>query len=473
MNDSLVCGIDVGSTNVKVLLMSSSTRTLWSSSIPVPRVDDGIGLVTDAAALVKTLERMMIEGWAAVGSRQPLGAIAVTGVGEDGIPVDAELRPLDFAIPWFDRRASGQALGLQEQAGNDARSGVPIDFSRTAAKWRWLRDHRPKVMQTACHWIALTDYPAVWWSRKPFISETLAARTGCYDVFARRWMEHHLDAAAAPPLPPVVPAGKILGTVAQGNLTARGVASGSTLVVAGGHDHPVAASAVRRLDPAALVDSLGTANLMYDEIAHIAPRSDPYVAFSVPALGRSGVACLGVFEFASSLEPFRRRDGGAMLRAVLAADRAPGPPGYTDEIVEALQRTLNPGLSVPANHGVPALRAVLEATCMYARRMRAAIRQAGSTSERLYAVGGWARSRALMELRASVLGEPLFTIDEEELTALGVAMIANDAICGPGAVPLRRDTQRVEPRADWQDTYQRIYPEVREQLQVMKAAAPA
>ena len=46
----------------------------------------------------------------------------------------------------------------------------------------------------------------------------------------------------------------------------------------------MAAAAIRRLDPDALVDSMGTANLAYGETTDVGePRLDPYLAFSVPA----------------------------------------------------------------------------------------------------------------------------------------------------------------------------------------------
>ena len=147
--------------------------------------------------------------------------------------------------------------------------------------------------------------PAVAWTGRPFMSETLAARTGCYDVYAR-WIEPLLTAAGAPTLPPVVPAGTVLGRVRNGPLLESGAASTATVVVAGGHDHPMAAATTRRLHPDALVDSMGTANLIYGETTKVGePKLDPYVAFSVPAMGNPGLSCLGVFELAAAIQPLR------------------------------------------------------------------------------------------------------------------------------------------------------------------------
>jgi xylulokinase len=469
--DQLFCGIDIGSTNVKVLLIDDGARTLWSRSIPVPRIDQEGRPATDAKALVGTLEQLIVEGWRATESSSPIVAIATAGIGEDGLPVDAQLAPLDVAIPWFDRRAQSDADALRPLLDEPARAGVPMDGTRTAAKWRWLRQHRPQALRDAHAWIALTDYPAVWWSRATFISETLAARTGCYDVFDRHWLPRHLEAAGAPALPPVARAGAVVGTVVSGTLLDSGAASRSTLIVAGGHDHPLAASVVHRIEPGAIVDSLGTANLVYGEATDVTPRCDRYIAFSVPALGGSGVACLGVYEFAASLASTSSADDGASLRACLAAGEAAGEPGQARPILGALRHSL--GIHAPCDDGAPPAgdpRSLVEAACFYARRMLDTVRATGAGSGRVYSVGGWARSRALLRLRASVLGVPLVTLDEEELTALGAALVARDAGQVDRAASLRREARVVDPHPAWQAHYERMYPQVRQALEAWHVA---
>ena len=79
------------------------------------------------------------------------------------------------------------------------------------------------------------------------MSETLAARTGCYDLVNRCWSAEALAFAGAPPLPRLLKTGEVAGTAGPGRLRDAGVVSPDTLIVAGGHDHPIASSA----DPAA------------------------------------------------------------------------------------------------------------------------------------------------------------------------------------------------------------------------------
>jgi xylulokinase len=463
-NSSVICGVDIGSTNVKVLLMDAQGQTLWAHSIPVPRVPLADGPVTDATALVSVLERMIVAGWHAIGGDRPIGAISTTGVGEDGLPLDAKLQPLDVAIPWFDRRAEGQAKELQILFDQPSLAGVAVDGTRTAAKWLWLRQHRPEVMTAAATWIALTDYPAVCWSNQPFMSKTLAARTACYDVFHQRWIDSHLIASKAPKLPQVLEAGTVVGTVTSRTLIESGAVSASTMVVVGGHDHPIAASVVHRVDPTAIVDSLGTANLIYGEAQIVFPRVDPYVAFSVPARGGVGVACLGVYEFSAALDSHRFKDGGLSLRATLASESIPGDPSNETQILDCLKRSLGILSSNSTRVGAGDVRAQLEAGCFYARRMLESARAAGIESKTVFSVGGWARSKALLRLRASVFGQPISTLDEQELTALGAALIARDAAFPSTAEQLQRSSQVIDPDTAWTAQYAQMYPDIRANL---------
>jgi xylulokinase len=371
---ALICGVDIGSTNVKVILVDQRARAVWTKAVPTPRVPDESGVATDVLRLVAMIEEMIIEGWRVHGQSLPLRAIAVVGVGEDGVGVRADLTPLGLALPWFDERALVQASVLQRNSCYAAQAGLAIESSRTAAKWLWLRENRPSDLQSAAFWITLTDYPAVAWTGRPFISETLAARTGCYDVFARSWIEPLLTAAGAPTLPPVVPAGTALGSVKNGSLRESGAASTATVVVAGGHDHPMAAAAIRRLHPAALVDSMGTANLVYGETTKVAePTLNPYLAFSVPAMGNAGLSCLGVFELAAVIQPLRGPPD--LVRRLLASEQIPGRPGERPIPIPGSDDSLTSSGDEPTEADV---RAALEAATFYARRMFDEILAAGA-----------------------------------------------------------------------------------------------
>lgn len=437
----LVCGIDIGSTNLKVGLSDHSGRLMHAEIVPTPRTEDDFGVVTDPASLLLRVEDMILDAWRKAGGGEPICAISTTGVGEDGLSLDAAMQPLDNVIPWFDRRAIEDARAISLNTATVARSGIAMDPTRTGAKWRWLYRHRPDILRAAHIWVALTDLPLIAWGAQPFMSETLAARTGCYDPFKRGWIEELLAACHAPPVPETRVAGQVVGVMNNARLIEAGVVTAETLLVAGGHDHPIAASAIKRLTPDARIDSLGTASVLYAETCHFSlAENDPLIAYSVPVRGGEGVACIGVFEFSGALDAAGSRQE---VRDYLSTMPLSGVP--------SIPRPITGNDKSPRS-----IRQVLEAASMTSRAMLDSFAASGVVPGEIYATGGWSRSNGLLQLRASILDRPIFTADEAELALVGTALIAAEA--AGAEVSFRPTVRTIDPIPEWQEFYGRSYP---------------
>lgn len=423
----IVCGLDIGTTNLKVVLAGENGRTLWVKSVPTPHVNDGLGTTTDATELMALLEDLLIEGWRAVGRGRPLAAISSAGVGEDGVCANADLSSRGLVIAWHDKRALPEVARFRQHFNL-----TRVDFHSTAGKWMWMRQHRADEIDGAKHWIALADYPTSLWCGEPFMSETLAARTGCFDLVNRRWSEEALAFAQAPPLPKLLKTGEIVGTAGRGRLLDAGAVSSSTLVVAGGHDHPIASSAILRLNAQARIDSLGTANAIYGETRAEGPRIDESLETTIPAMCGPGLAVVGVTEFTLTLEKHFTREA---VRDVLALPRLLGAPDPTGD--DEASR----------------IRRVLEQMALRGRDFLRGFDQAGVPRGAIYATGGWARSTALMELRASAFREPITVVDEPELVGLGAALLALEAATGRTAGFSPQGLHVVDPLGRWSEAY--------------------
>jgi xylulokinase len=441
----MYCGVDVGSTNIKVLLIDEDGQGLWVKSVPSPRRKDGFGVMTDGLELVAALEDLIIEGWRAVGQGKPISAIATTGIGEDGFCVAPDFTPRGLAIPWFDHRDKAEAEALRLSDEGRAHPQINFAFSTAAAKWLWLRKHRPEALAGDDPWVTLTDYPAVWWARRVYICNTLMPRTGVYDVFTRDWIPELLQKAQAPRLPEGLVSGSIIGTLQPGPLRSAGAGDANTLIVVGGHDHPIASNAIMRLNPLARIDSIGTANALFagttTPAAHAATAG---IDLTVPVRGGPGIGVIGPIEFST---PLRQAFGDdAHVKDYLAQAAIPGTPAEAPPTIA--QALADAG---PHHH-----RRVLEAVTVEARDFFRAMRKVGIADGPMYATGGWARSHALMELRASIFGEPITVVHEPELTALGAALFALEAATGVKPDAMRqRATEVIEPRRDWMDAYAR------------------
>ena len=421
----IACGVDIGTTNLKVALVDAGGRLVAQATRPAPRIEEESAPVTDPSALLTVLESMIVAAWRQSGAAEPISAIATAGVGEDGFLAASDLRPLSHAIPWFDRRAAAEADELESAHSAQARTGLTFEPTRTAPKWLWLSRHRPAPPEAI--WISLTDYPLAAWGGAPFISETLAARTACYDVLGRRWIDELLAASAAPPLPQVLPGGATVGRMRSQTLLASGAVDRDTALVAGGHDHPVAASYIRRKAANAIVDSLGTAELIYAETDHYRPLPRTGLVHSPAILKAGGQALTYVFELARAIRPITDLPGSRELLDT-AADSADAPTADlwlpTERAIEEL-----PGrLQTDAAGRLSIVRSTLEGCAFVARSVIDEMRSAGAIDGPVYCSGGRSRSDAWMRFRASALGVPIHRATEEEQAALGAALIALSAV---------------------------------------------
>lgn len=392
--EELYCGVDLGTTNLKVLLCDGHGRVAAVRSCPTPRMVLDGATVTDPAALLSAVETLLTGAWDAIGRRGRIAAIASAGVGEDGFLIGGDGAPSSLSIPWFDRRAEAEAEELAETCRVSQWTGIAFDATRTAAKWLWMNRREP-AWDSGGTWVALTDWPLVAWTGRPVMTEALAARTACWDITRHSWLVEALDAAGAPALPPVVAGGSVIGPLARDSFPVRlGAADARTLVVAGGHDHPVAAAPIMMGFPGAIVDSLGTAELVHAETP-VRLRAAEGLVRTIPAVPGMIDACLHVFEidrFLSTL-PSRR------LRDELASEG-----GYD-------------GLSADVRHA-------LEDASMVTAEVLERMRKAGVPDGDLFATGGRARSDRFMQLRADVLDRPILRVEEGELCALGAAIVA-------------------------------------------------
>ncbi|MCX5579433.1 hypothetical protein [Kaistia terrae] len=74
----LACGVDIGTTNIKVVLTDTAGQVLARETRPTPRIASGEG---DPLALVSALEAMILAAWRGLGTSEPIEAIAAAGVG--------------------------------------------------------------------------------------------------------------------------------------------------------------------------------------------------------------------------------------------------------------------------------------------------------------------------------------------------------------------------------------------------------
>lgn len=278
--------------------------------------------------------------------------------------------------------------------------------------------------------------------KSAYICATLMPRTGVYDVFTRTWIPELLAKAEAPALPEGLTAGTIVGTVQPGPLRSAGAATANTLVVVAGHDDPIASNAIMRLEPRARIDLISAPPMPFSRKRRRQQPGQQRQASISPCPCVAARAFLSLVPSNSACPCARPL---AMIFTSRSSSRRPAFPARRE-----VAPTIAQALADTSEHRN---RRVIEAVSVEARDFFRAMKRVGIADGPIYATGG-GRSRALMELRASLFGEVITAIHEPGLTALGAALFAMETATGrlPDAMSSRA-TETIEPRRDWMDAY--------------------
>lgn len=454
----LSVGVDIGTTATKVVALDESGLVVSEVSLKTPVAQDEFGQVHRPEDLLAVAEEAVRKCVVSVpGGR--LTALAVASVGEEGVPLDAQGRHLYPAIVWHDRRtATLEAEWEQHHDVNRAydRTGLKPDPIRTLFKLMWLGDNIAGLRRRVTTWLSVSEYLAYAWSGERAFAPSQAARTFLWDLRGHHWCEDWIDALNIPKLelPSVRPSGSVLGSLRSNAL--RNVPRGpDAVVVLAGHDHSTGAVAAS-LTAGAALDSMGTAEsvMVATETVETSARAMADDLEFGLTVGKgpywvSGVAHSGA-DLARWADVFQRSVDELENLAHRAPVGAGGTLYYPSRRMGAATASV---LGLSSGQDVGGLyRAILEGWAFEMRRtVQALERASGGEIHRLKAVGGGARSRLSLQIRASLLGTPVEVIRGDKAVAVGAASMAlMGARRGPpGLAP----TTVVEPDPEWTRSY--------------------
>lgn len=262
---SMLLGVDVGTTHTKAGIYDCEGRLVVHERIPTNRVNKSKALAyrspdilwQDSAALIKRVVQNLEE---------PVAGLAVSSMGEAGVPLDSKGEATFPIIPWNDTRAVSQMERLIERLPPDRWSAVTGLFPSpifSIAKWMWIRETEPEAWDKTSLWLSVCNYLSYRLTGEAVMESSQACRTMAFDIRARTWAEDLLSFAELEStfLPPVVSATHKVGEVTSKASSETGLVVG-TPVFAGGHDHFCAALACGVVTPEVAFDSLGTSEAL-------------------------------------------------------------------------------------------------------------------------------------------------------------------------------------------------------------------
>jgi xylulokinase len=442
-------GLDVGTTGCKAVVFDEDGSLLAAAAREYPvKLPRPTWAEQDIEAVWNLALESTGEAIAAAGVRD-VAAVGLSVHGEAVTPVDAELQPLRPTILGMDTRTGPQNAWLRERFGAQAlfeRTGMPIHTINTLPKLLWIREHEPETWAAADQFLLVEDFLIGRLCGKAFTSACLASRTQLFDLRAGAWSAEILEALELSPerLAEVAPSGTAVGRLTEDVAERLGLAS-APLVVTGGHDQACGALGVGLTRPGLAMVSTGTAEVV--EVALGSPVVSPPLYEGNISVYRATVP--GLF-----LAMTLNHSGGLALRwfrdgfcePQLARASEGGGDAY-DLMLEGASADPTGLLALPhfAGAGTPTLdtaskgailgltfsttrtdlaKAIIEGLTYELRLNLDLLRDGGVAIDVLRAIGGGARSRLWLQLKADVTGIPVITPRITEAAAFGAALLA-------------------------------------------------
>ena len=402
----------------------------------------------------------------------------IRGVGLSGqmhglVLLDESNQVIRPALIWCDQRSQSQVDWINKTAGKEMvlrSTANPVLTGFTLPKLLWVRDNEPRLFARVRRMLLPKDYIRFQLTGEFASDVSDASGTALFDVVQRHWSfelagKLGLDRAI---LPRVHESSEISGRITAEAARDTGLTPG-TPVVAGGGDQAASAVGNGIVRPGIVSCTIGTSGVVF---AHsVQPAYD--------SAGRVHTFChavpgawhvMGVTQGAGlSLQWFRNQFAPGADYDALTSEAAGAPAGsqglywlpyLMGERTPHLDATARGGwIGLTASHRrADIIRSLLEGVSYSQKDCLDIIERMGVEVESIRVSGGGARSAFWRQMLADVFGKRVVTLETQEGSAYGAALLA---LVGTGvysSVPevcknVIREVDSISPQPDAAQVY--------------------
>jgi xylulokinase len=484
-------GLDIGTGGSRALLVDAGgtvaggvtaphkdihmERPLWAEQHP----DNWWEAAADAVREVLAQLDVRGEDVAGVGlSGQMHGLVLLDGHG-------TVVRP---ALIWCDQRSQQQVDWINTTAGRAMvleQTANPVLTGFTAPKLLWVRDNDPQSFERARQVLLPKDYIRYRLTGEYAGDVSDASGTALFDVVHRRWAEPLIERLGIDRtwLPRVVESPELTGKITPQAAARTGLKAG-TPVVGGAGDQAASAVGNGIVEPGLVSCTIGTSGVVFSHLDQVAydPQGRVHTfCHAVPGkwhvMGVTQGAGLSLQWFRNQLAPDAVKaaaERGVDPYEILTAQAAEAPAGSEGLYwLPYLMGERTPHLDAAARGGwvgmtakhtrAHLIRALLEGVSYSLKDCLEIIESLGSKVSVVRASGGGARSSFWRQVLAAVFDRPIATLQTQEGSAYGAALLAMTGGGHYGSVveacrAAIREKQRLEPDPAMAAAYRRGYP---------------
>lgn len=456
----LLLGIDVGSTNLKAGAYDLQGNSVAMAGEPTglfhPDPEHPDWATWDPEQIWSGVAGCIRKVVSEIRDASRIKALAVTGMGMDGVPIGDDGKWLYPFISWHCPRTAPQQKWWIENIGPQrqfAIGGDPIWTFNTALRLMWMKENEPQILERTRKWVLIEDFVNFMLCGEFATDLSMASTTLLFDQRTRQWSDELIDAAGIDRqlLCDPKPGGTVIGKVHAKAAGQTGL-SADTAVALGGHDYSCGCLPTGAFKPGVVLDVTGTWEMI------VAALDEPVLTEKAQQMGvlidchvaRDMHAAMGATVAADMLEWFRKEfgyeekqkaeaaggvDWDYLVKA--AAGRPPGANGvmFLPHMSGSHCPVLDPsstgafvGLRNAATKA-DLFRAVIEGLdYQFLQIVEAFDSNLGVSSDRIVAIGGAINNEFWMQNKADVVGKPIEVPDIEEAVVLGAAILAGIGI---------------------------------------------
>lgn len=439
-------GIDIGTTSVKVIMISSEGKIFDETSVPHDLISRHPNWAEEDADIwwdntVTALKRLKE---AHPDEMKDIKCIGCSGMVPAIVMLDENDRPVRKTIQQNDARAVEQIdriSGTLDQDRLYQRIGGKTNQQHVLPRLLWVKENEPEVWEKTVCVMGSYDWITFMLTGVKSLEMNWAVESGAMDIRTHEWLTQELAqfGISADLFPKVNPSMSVVGYTREAWEAELGIPC-STPVIAGSADHvasTLAAGITKKGD--LLIKFGGAGDILYcvDEIEtseqlffdyHIVP--DKYLLNGCMAASGSLVKWFTKdIIHQDTPDVFDKLDAQAKV-VPPGSDGLVILPYFLGEktpIFDPTARGVMFGLTLSHTNG-HIFRAILESVIYGFRHHVEVLREMGYEPERIMATNGGAKSKFWCQIAADVLGQTVISYPSHPGSALGVAFLAGMSI---------------------------------------------
>jgi xylulokinase len=486
-------GIDIGTSGCKAVIFNEDGRQISLAYREYNIISKNPGwaeLDTDEVTLkcfdvIREASSRLTDG--------KVKGIGISSQGEAFTLIDREGKALCNALVSSDIRANSLIKPWTDKFGEEKLYNITGHTPHpmfSLFKLLWIKQNNPEIWSKAHRILCFEDLLQYRLGIKdPSMGWPLAGRTMLFDVAGHKWDVEILSEAGVrqDQLSRPLQSGSFAGFIDSGIALELNLPE-KTFIVTGGHDQPCSALGAGAIEPGVAVYSSGTvecitpafnkplftAGLRKNNLCtydHTAPGMYATVAFSL-----TGGNILKWFrdQFGDA-EVQKARETNSDPYELLIEKMTEEPTGLL--VLPYFTPTGTPYFDVSAKGAIIGLdmsstreeimKALLEGVAFEIKLNLDILKDSGYEVTELRIMGGGARSRKHVQLKADVLGMPITILDVTEAGCMGVAMLSKAYDTGDGVEKIAAEwvkrVSRIEPKLNDHyskkfSIYKKLYP---------------